>query len=177
MIGTVLNWSQRGNVVVTQPLECTVYMTDWDRWTPQSRLQMIPSKNIYNCKTITENNHQLINQSDNLVNEYKHSHDLPQQCYPPRNPQYFSSETLSPSLICLSLCCPLQARRCMAGCCGTLSRTWTQPTNYSWRKSTCAQAGTATYPSSIPRGHSTMRGHSTAAFSPTRTSNTVSYFW
>lgn len=77
----------------------------------------------------------------------------------------------------LSLCCPLQARLCMAGCCGTRSRTWTQPTNCSWRRFTSAPAGTDTFPSSTPRGRCTTRGRSMAASSPTSTSNIASYCW
>lgn len=77
----------------------------------------------------------------------------------------------------LTLCSPLQVRLCTAGCCGTLSRTWTQPTNCSWRRCTSAPAGTDTFPSLTPRGRCTTRGRSTAASSPTSTSNIASYCW
>lgn len=76
-----------------------------------------------------------------------------------------------------SLCCPLQVRLCTAGFCGTLSRTWTQHTNCSWRRFTSAPAKTDTFPSSTPQGRCTTRGRSTAASSPTSTSNTASCYW
>ena len=72
---------------------------------------------------------------------------------------------------------PLQARRCTAECCGTQSRTWTQPTSCSWRRCTCVQDGMDTCPSSIPRGLCTTRALSTAASRPTNSSNTGSWSW
>lgn len=82
-----------------------------------------------------------------------------------------------PHLIQTDLLLPLQARPCMAGFCGTLSRTWMRATDCSWRRFTSAQAEMDTFPFLTPQGRCTMRGRSTAASSPTRTWSIASYCW